>query len=154
VPGSTSFVATWPSRTSTSGGIPTANRAELGPIPGLATGFTFTTFTYVVDNASGNLDLGVYYTDDSKTFYRLISTGSFTPSAGAGTYRATVNSTSLIPVPGRKFYMAHAWDNAVARYDQYFGGPDVGYFKNTSFPLPATIATPSASTVWAEMIIS
>jgi hypothetical protein len=132
--------------TSANGAL-TANQAYLIPIPNVITTTTLTRLTYTVATDSGNMDLGIFYSDDEATFTRLFSTGSFTVPA-AGNKTTTIAQQTITPVAGRRWYYGFAADNATAFFGvQWDGGARAGvpgYFKITSFPLPSSLTSMTA----------
>lgn len=125
------------------GGIGTgvvANQVYLTPLQGIVTPTAITKFLFGTANQSGNMDLGIYYSDDNATFTRLFSTGSFAvPAANDGAIKTFATQT-ITPVAGRWWYVALAADNATVTY--YYNGAAgtmMGYFKTSSFPLPASV---------------
>jgi hypothetical protein len=136
-------------------GVPVANRAVLGPVPSLATQLVISTLSYVVNTQSGNLDIGIYYSDDKGVTFRLVvSTGSFAmPAAGAQT--KAITQTVLTPVPGRRWYTACSINNITARVLNHPGAPatfSIGYLKTSTFPLPTTITGMSTAVNWFGII--
>jgi hypothetical protein len=126
-----------------------ANTAYLIPIPNVTIPVSISRLGFFVDTQSGNMDLGIYYSDDEATFTRLFSQGSFAvPAAGAPTAKAIAAQT-LTPVAGRRWYYAVAADNAVAKFyganattvNNFAVG---AYFKAASFVLPASLTAMSA----------
>src|SRR5215471_2723557 len=120
-----------------------ANLAWLLPIMGLSGPFTPSRILYCVATQSGNIDQGVYYTDDEITFTRLFSTGSYAVPAGPGLTVKAVVGVPLIPQPGRRFFIAQAVDNGTAAFvaDASCSArmPYMSYSHGTSFPLPLTL---------------
>jgi len=101
-------------------------------------------FNYVLTTSSGNMDLGIYYSDDEATFTRLFSTGGFAMSATTALpIRKTFAQQILDPVPGRRWYLALVCDNGTASFVGDSNGSSRNgreiYAKATSYPLPATL---------------
>jgi hypothetical protein len=125
-----------------------ANTAYLIPIPNVTIPVSVTRLSFYVDTQSGNMDLGIYYSDDEATFTRLFSQGSFAVPA-AGVQVKTIAAQTLTPVAGRRWYYGIAADNATARF--YGANPPTvnnfpvgAYLKATSFVLPASLTAMSA----------
>ena len=128
----------------------TANQAYLIPIPDVVAVATLSRLAFYVDTQSGNMDVGIYYSDDETTFTRLFAQGSFaTPAAGL-TLKA-ITAQTITPATARRWYYGIALDNATAALKG--SNPGVansfvpgGYFKATSFPLPASLTGMTAIT--------
>jgi hypothetical protein len=120
----------------------TANTATLVPIPNIISSTTITRIGFRVATAAGNYDVGVYYSDNDITFTRLVSLGSTAvPSAGARV--ATIASSTLTPVAGRRWYLALAVNNAGSIWAGSAAIPGA-FFQASSFPLPASLSGTSA----------
>lgn len=122
--------------------VSAANTAYLSPIQNIITPTTITRIAFGVGTASGNMDIGIYFSDDESTFTRLFAQGSFaTPATGA--IKKTVASTTLTPVAGRRWYWGFGCDNTTATFD-HVGAVPPGYKKAASFPLPSSITGATA----------
>ena len=107
--------------------------------------FTMSKFLYVVSTQSGNMDLGIYYSDDLSTFTRLFSTASFAvPAVGKTT--TSFAAQTIAPVAGRHWFFAVAVDNATAQFRAVDSNLTPAYSKATSFPLPASLSAMTALT--------
>lgn len=101
-----------------------------------------------VGTASGNMDVGVY--DDNGT--RLTSSGSTAVPTAAQTVSLTVPAINLSP--GIKYWVAIACDNVTAAFGQPASasaaplapGSVVSVAYTSSFPLPASVSSPSTQT--------
>lgn len=123
-----------------------ANQAYLFPLRDVVTTASFTRFMLRIGVSSGNLDLGVYYSDDESTFTRLTSTGSFA-SPGAGGQIKTITQFTITPVASRRWFIGFAADNATITVGRL--GADIfpgRYLKATSFPLPSSLTGMTATT--------
>lgn len=120
-----------------SAAVVTANTAYLFPLPIASAEVVFTRFIWAIATSSGNLDFGVYYSDDESTFTRLVSLGS-TASPGTGVRTFTVGSTTITPVTGRRWFVAAAANNTTVAGDQ-LSDCNPAFSKATSFPLPSSL---------------
>lgn len=126
-----------------------ANVAVLSPF-WVDTPTTINKIAVNIQTSSGNLDVGIY--DDDGTSgapsTKLVSSGS-TASPGTGQRAFTVAGTVL--PPGR-YWAAFSCDNGTLAlfYGQYdwslAAGIKMHFTKASSFPLPATISTPTEVT--------
>jgi hypothetical protein len=124
----------------TASGVLVANQAYLMRIQdSFGVPFTFTRIFYGVAVQSGNMDLGVYFSDDESTFTKLFSTGSFAVPAAANNLIKTVATQTITPVAGRRWFVAIAADNATASFRQGDGSTTIPYSKTTSFVLPSSL---------------
>jgi hypothetical protein len=130
---------------------PNSNTAYLSPIFNLTVATTLTRLRMAINVSSGNLDLGIYYSDDESTFTRYFSMGS-TASPGTGVRTFTIASQTITPVAGRRWYFAFAADNATIAVGQFslVNLPDL-FLKATSFPLPSSLTGMTASTTIANI---
>lgn len=128
--------------TATNAFAPVANTAYLVPIANVMVPTTITRIGIAIGTSSGNLDLGIYSSDDESTFTKLFSTGSFA-SPGAGALLKTIAAQTLTPVAGRRWYWALAADNATITFAN-MGAITGGYKKAASFALPASLTAMSA----------
>lgn len=119
-----------------------------------------TAMKYGCASASGNVDMGIYDSaDGGANLNRLASTGS-TACAGTNAIQQVNLTASLMVYPGKDYWLAIAFDNAtvtVARNSiNSFVTLSENYrgIKATSFPLPTTIATLTAtsSMVWCRTV--
>ncbi len=106
---------------------------------GLQVPFLFTRFLYGLGASSGNMDLGVYSTDDEVTWTRVFSTASFAMPAALNSLTKTVAVQTLTPVTGRRWFVAIAADNITATYRSADIVIPQVFTKITSFPLPASL---------------
>ncbi len=127
-----------------------ANTAYLTALHGIgAFPFAVTKFLYYIAVQSGNIDLGVYYSDDLSTFTRLFSTGSFAcPTAGKTTTSFSVQT--ITPVTGRHWFFALAANNATASFSRTNVHHIPAYSKVTSFALPSSLASMTAAGATAQ----
>lgn len=124
----------------------TANTAYLIPIPNLVIATPISRIAFRVGTASGNMDVGLYFSDDETTFTRFFSTGTFVVPATGLNFKAIATQT-VTPVAGRRWYYALAADNATATFG--VANPAAGtpafpwgtYSKATSFVLPSSLTT-------------
>lgn len=133
---------------------PVANTAYLMNVPSIggdSAGFAVTKIGLAIGTSSGNLDVGVYYTDDESTFTRLFSTGSFA-SPGTGKQTKSFASQTITPVSGRRWFVALAPDNATVTFRSGPWPIGSAYSKATSFPLPASLTTMTAITASAPIM--
>lgn len=133
------------------GGPLTANTAYLFPVAvTVPTTITRLAFYVTGGGGTGNVDAGVYYSDDDATFTRLVSKGSTaTPAAGAAAL--TVGATTLTPVAGRRWYLAFAASSATPNFADSIYVVTASFQKATSFPLPASLTgmtSPAALAVY------
>ena len=124
-----------------------ANNAFLAPIPNVTVPTIISRITFLCTTSNGNIDVGIYYSDDEVTFTRLFAQGTFA-SPGTGMRTKTLSAAQTItPVTGRRWYFALATDSgtfAVRASNTGAGlGLALGWTKATSFVLPASIATPT-----------
>lgn len=134
-----------------------ANTAYLIPLTGLVVPTNISRFAFAIGTSSGNMDLGVYYTDDELTFTRVFSTGSFATPAANNQARKAFATQTLTPVANRGWYYAFAADNAVATFEIQSNGAGATTIQNVfskaaQFPLPATITTPGLGATLAPVI--
>ncbi len=124
----------------------TANSAYLMPVPLFApTVITRIGFGIGTGGSTGNMDVGVYYSDDEATYTRLVSKGSTATPAASLAQVMTVASTTLTPVSGRRWYLALACSSATPTFSN--AQPVVGAVsKTSSFPLPSSLTSVSALT--------
>jgi hypothetical protein len=117
-----------------------ANTAYLALIP-VTGAFTFTRLACILTTTvGGNMDMGVYYSDDEATFTRLVSKGSVL-NPGTGVAIFTVGSTTITPVTGRRWYFAVAASNTPTLVTNGSGPTTLswGVNKGSSFPLPSSL---------------
>ena len=124
----------------------TANLACLVPLASpIHAAETITKILAQILVQSGNIDAGVYSWDGT-TFTRVVSLGSTACPAAGNPVALDIADTPL--TPGTRYFLALAFDNATASYQ----GANTAiaplltmcYTKAASFPLPATITTPTA----------
>lgn len=125
-----------------------ANVASLTSLGGVIvpTSISRITTNVVTGGSTGNVDVGVYYSDDEATFTRLVSKGSTaTPANGVRTF--TISTTVLTPVIGRRWYLAIACDNATPQFpiNTTLVLPPA-FSKASSFPLPSSLTGMSSGT--------
>jgi len=119
-----------------------ANLAMLAPIEGIVTPTTITRIAFNLGVSSGNIDVGIYYTDDEVTWTRYFSTGSFA-SPGTGMQTKSIAAQTITPVTGRRWYFAIAADNGTITVNAD-GVMRLGVQKAASFVLPASITAVTA----------
>ncbi|MCC7413847.1 MAG: hypothetical protein IT495_19690 [Gammaproteobacteria bacterium] len=114
---------------------------------------TVTTMKYVTGSPSGNVDLGIYeFNADASLLTRLGSTGS-TAAAGSGVVQSIALTAAVRISPGVDYCLAFAADNGTITLSRIVPNPVIvtgptipaALSKASSFPLPTSIATPSAS---------
>lgn len=137
----------------------TANQAYVAKVR-FSKPLRLTGVKYGVASASGNVDVGLYTLNANGTdLDRQASSGS-TAVAGTNAIQ-TVNFTSAVNViPGRDYWLAIAIDNAVATVSRgainsIITLDEIRYgVKATSFPLPSSIAAPTAAStaVWMKTV--
>lgn len=119
-----------------------------------------TAMKYGVGAASGNVDMGIYdSTDGGANLNRLASTGS-TAVAGASAVQQINLTAALRVYPDKDYWIAIAFDNAVATVARNSVNSfvclneNVAGIKATSFPLPTTIATITATStmIWFRTV--
>jgi hypothetical protein len=124
-----------------------ANNAFLAPIPNVIFPTVISRITYLCTTSNGNIDVGIYYSDDEVTFTKLFAQGTFA-SPGTGMQTKTLSAAQTItPVTSRRWYYAIATDSASFAIRASNTGASsalaLGWTKATSFVLPTTIATPT-----------
>lgn len=122
----------------------TANLAYLSPLPNIIAATTITRVVFGIQVQNGNYDVGIYYSDDESTYTRLVSKGS-TSVPSAGFAYATVASTTITPVVGRRWYVATAFSGTGSIYAR--PAMPFSVTKTSSFPLPASLSSMSAAAV-------
>lgn len=118
-----------------------ANRSILVPFTVTAP-FTFSKLAYRTGTApTGNIDIGVY----NSSFARIVSSGSTAVGGASSLINVTVTTTTLVP---GQYYFALAADSTSVTIgsspfsdDAYARGSGLVY-RDGTFPLPATMATP------------
>jgi hypothetical protein len=128
--------------------FPSANSARLDAFQ-VRRPVVVSTAWFRVVTQSGNMDIGIY--SDAGSLFA--STGSFAvPAAAPSLSRAFAAGAGVILVPGVRYWRGFACDNAVAVFLNYVGvqtPAPPGYITSgavaASFPLPPTIAIPTAS---------
>jgi hypothetical protein len=123
-----------------------ANTAYLVPVANFTNPSSVSRIYFAVGGTSGNVDVGIYYSDDELTFAKLFTTGSFATPAANTLAEKSFTTQSLAPVLGRRWYYALAPDNATATFEVRNSGgtPQIGvpfFTKATSFPLPTSISS-------------
>lgn len=131
--------------------VPAVNDAYLIEVVGLVTPTLLNTLQFWVQTQSGNYDIGIYHTDDMVTFTRDFALGSTAVPAAPAWRTISTGGITLTPVVGRRFFYAIAVNNITVR----FGGTSSArsFFKAATFPLPATITSPTASASAAWTVI-
>jgi hypothetical protein len=127
---------------------------------------TLTDISVYIQTSSGNIDVGVYDTDSSRT--KLYSSGSLACPAGAA-WRVIVASPGLSVTAGQQIDLAVAFDNGTAAIGRFAdngnvsnlptgfwpgngAAPLLSWSKGTSFPLPSTMSGPGVNTNVAAII--
>lgn len=128
-------------------GLTGANIAFLTPMIPLTADVTITQLIGSIGVQNGNVDVGVYEWDGT-TMTRVVSLGSTACPAAAT--RVAYNITDTPLYKGTRYFFALASDSASATFGATTGPalvvPSAAcYTKAASFPLPATIASLSAS---------
>lgn len=129
--------------------VTVANQANLALVR-VAKPKSVTALTVLIGTSSGNLDVGIYSWDGT-TATRLGSSGS-TAVGTASTTQTVALTATVVLSPGTNYFFALACDNATATFGRLGSGDgDLGAYgsrsllKTSSFPLPATITTPSGN---------
>lgn len=118
-----------------------ANRAILSVLL-VTRKITVTNVRFRTNTSSGNLDVGIY----DASYTRLWSTGSFASSSGEITKAISAGSPTSLTLTPAKYWLAIAADNntvTIAGASAALTGTAV--LKDSAFPLPSAIASPSAS---------
>lgn len=121
-----------------------ADRAQYLPVL-IPFRMTVTRIKIEVKTQSGNIDVGIY----DAALDRVVSTGSIgCPSTGVATI--TISSTVLDP---GLYYLAIAADNTTLRLSDVETETAKSLWKNTNFPLPASMVSPSTGGygIWMEV---
>lgn len=131
-----------PALTPTTNGALTANAAYLTPIA-LTCPTTISRIVCLItaSGGTGNIDVGIYFSDDDVTFTRLVSKGS-TATPANGVASVTFAPTVMTPVVGRRWYLALSVNNATVLFATNTLPTPVlanAFSKTVSFPLPASL---------------
>lgn len=126
----------------------------------LARAATFTKMGYYVGAAAGNVDLGLYTGNTAEdTFTRIASTGT-TAAAGTNAVQEIALTASITLQAGIDYWAAFATDSAtvtLARLNSgltnLVGNGNKVITKATSFVLPTSIATPSATSITPYLVL-
>lgn len=140
------FLSEPPAASSTGVAWPTANAAVFARVR-VGAPLRVTRMHTFIGAASGNVDLGLYRSDDGgTTLTRIASTGS-TAASGTNAEQVIALTAAVTLVPGIDYYLAMAADNAtvtVARQTISSGMAVLGNHyvgKASSFPLPTTVSS-------------
>lgn len=132
----------------TGSSAPAANTAYLSLFR-LVEGRTITTVAIQHASPSGNGDVGVYRFDGTN-YVRIGSSGS-TALTGSNALQVLTLTAAVDLEPDTDYWLAFAADNGVTTLYRTlgltgsFGRGNKALSKGTSFPLPATISSPSAT---------
>jgi hypothetical protein len=116
------------------GGINTvANTAYISPIENIYRRTFISKIIYVNAIVAGNMDIGIFWTDDEITFNKLYSTGSVPSATGV----ISIPVQTIVPVTGRRWSFVMTFN--ISNQPVFETRMLIGYNIASTFPLPAVI---------------
>lgn len=112
---------------------PVANTTYISPIENIYRRTFISKIIFKNSIIAGNMDVGIFWTDDEITFNKLYSTGSVASATGA----ISIPTQTIVPVTGRRSCFAIAF--SVANQLLFETQILIGYSIASTFPLPAVI---------------